>query len=100
MKKLVALLLLTVSASTYAQHHHHGHGHWRHGHSNGWEWVVPAVIGGAIVYQVTRPPVVVQQPPVVVQSTGIPTVQQQTCSPWTEIQNVDGTITRTRTCTQ
>lgn len=47
------------------QHHWHG-GHHRGGH--GWGWVVPAVIGGTVVYAATRPPVVVQQPqPVIVQ---------------------------------
>ena len=45
------------------QHHHH------HARGHGWGWVVPAVIGGAVVYAATRPPVIeqqviVQQPPV------------------------------------
>jgi hypothetical protein len=63
MKKLIALLLITLSATAMAQHrpHHHHHG----GH--GWGWVAPALIGGAVVYAATRPPVVVQQPPVAVQ---------------------------------
>lgn len=48
------------------QHHHH------HARGNGWGWVVPAVIGGAVVYAATRPdPVIVQQPPVVVQPSDI-----------------------------
>jgi len=65
MKRLVALILLTMSLSAMAQHRPYPH----HGHSgaHGWGWVVPAVIGGTIVYAATRPPVVVQQPPVVVQ---------------------------------
>ena len=43
------------------QHHHHHRG-------NGWGWVVPAVIGGAVVYAATRPdPVIIQQPQVIVQ---------------------------------
>ena len=46
-----------------------------------------------------QPPVVVQQPPVVVQQPTV-TVQPVNCSPWTETQNPDGTITRTRTCAQ
>ena len=75
--------------------------HWRHGggayyYHPGYGWAVPALIGGAIVYEATRPPVVIQQPPVIIQQ---PTPQSN-CSPWTEIQNPDGTITRTRTCTQ
>ena len=65
MKKLIALVLITLSTTAMAQYrpypHHHGHG----GH--GWGWVAPALIGGAVVYAATRPPVVVQQPPVVIQ---------------------------------
>jgi hypothetical protein len=45
------------------QHHHRG---------NGWGWVVPAVIGGAVVYAATRPdPVIIQQPQVIVQPSDI-----------------------------
>jgi len=45
------------------------HGYEHHGYRGGynWGWVAPAVIGGAVVYAATRPPVIVQQPPVVVQ---------------------------------
>ena len=64
MKKLIALLLVTLSATAMAQHRPHYHHH--HG-GHGWGWVAPALIGGAVVYAATRPPVVVQQPPVVVQ---------------------------------
>ncbi len=71
MKTLIAVLALTLSSTAFAQHHghrwHHGHHHHRHWHSN-YGWVVPAVIGGAVVYAATRPaPVVVQQPTVVLQ---------------------------------
>ena len=51
MKKLIALLLITLSATAMAQHHHGGH---RHG-GYGWGWVAPALIGGAVVYAATRP---------------------------------------------
>jgi hypothetical protein len=97
MKKLILALALLASIPAFAQHHHHHHGYWRQHNHGGWNWVVPAVIGGVVVYEATRPPVVVQQP-VIVQSQNLPPVQQ--CSPWTEIQNPDGTITRTRTCPQ
>ena len=79
MKKLVAILLLALTATTaMAQHHHHyRHGHWHRGHG-GWTWVVPAVIGGAVVYGATRPaPVIVEQPPVYVPP---PQVVQQQCT--------------------
>ncbi len=66
MKKfLVAALMVLAALPAMAQHGHHGHRH--HGHSGGWGWIGPALIGGAVVYAATRPPVVVQQPPVVVQ---------------------------------
>ena len=101
MKKVLAVLLLATGSIAFAgPHYGHGHGHWRHGGGNNWVWVAPTLIGGIIGYEIAKnqPPVVVQQPvvvqpPVVVQ-------QNQNCSPWTEIQNADGTITRTRTCTQ
>ena len=69
MKKVLAILLLAASSTAFAQHHgfrHGGHHHNRHWHPH-YGWIVPAVIGGAVVYAATRPdPVVVQQPPTVV----------------------------------
>lgn len=100
MKKFLitfCLIALTVPAFASGPHggfdgRHYTHGHWRHSHGH-WEWVVPAIIGGVIVHQITKPPepVVVEQQTVIVESK---------CSPWTEIQNADGSITRTRTCRQ
>jgi hypothetical protein len=101
MKKLfITLALACATLPALAQHHGHGfhhHGYWRP-HNNGWAWVAPTIIGGVIGYEISRnqPPVVVQQPVIVQQ----PMVQSQNCSPWTEVQNPDGTITRTRTCSQ
>ncbi len=73
MKKIIALIALTFSSVTFAgpnhhwnhhRHHWHNKHHWHHNHS----WVVPALIGGAVVYAATRPdPVVVQQPSIVLQ---------------------------------
>ena len=116
--KLIAIGLLTLSASA-AMAQHHGYGN-RHSHaypgyragghiSGGWGWTVPAAIGGLIVYQAIRPqPVYVQQPSVVYQQAPViiqqpadfSNVQNQNCTPWTEVQSSDGTTTRTRTCTQ
>jgi hypothetical protein len=68
MKHILAGLVLTVAAvSANAQHHGWRHGYHGHYGGNGWGWVVPAVVGGAVVYAATRPPVVVQQQPVIVQ---------------------------------
>jgi len=66
--KILASILLLLPLSATAQHHqgfrhfdHHQH------YRGGWGWVAPAVIGGAVVYGLTRP-VIVQQPVYVQQS--------------------------------
>jgi hypothetical protein len=112
MKKAIAVLFLTVlSLSAFAGPHgyhgsalrvqHHGHvvhsSHWRH-HSGGWNWMVPAIIGGAVVYEISKNQQSQPQPPIIVQQQTVP--PQQNCTPWTETQHADGSITRTRTCTQ
>jgi hypothetical protein len=99
MKKFIVALLLLASVPAFAQHHfhhRHGHGYYRGG---GWGWgpVIGGAITGAVIYDIYNRPVVVQQPPVVIQQ---PVQQSQNCTPWTETQNPDGTITRTRTCQQ
>lgn len=72
MKKLIASILLAlVSVPALAQHHgprHFGHHHHHHRHWHPtYGWIVPALIGGAVVYAATRPdPVIVQQPSTVV----------------------------------
>ncbi len=70
MKTLLAILAFTLSSTAFAQHHgnrwHHGHHHHKHWHSNH-GWVVPALIGGAVVYAATRPAPVIQQPTVILQ---------------------------------
>ena len=104
MKKIIALVLVTLSATAMAQHgfrHHHHH----HGYHSGpnYSWIAPTIIGGVIGYEIARnyPPVVVQQPIVVQQ---VPATvyygQSQQCTAWTEVQNLNGTVTRTRTCSQ
>jgi hypothetical protein len=98
-KVLTALALLVVAGTASAQWHHHG-GYYRGGYGGG--WVAPLVIGGVIGYEINRAnqPVIVQQPPVVMQPAPVYQYPQpvQNCTPWTEVQNPDGTITRTRTC--
>jgi hypothetical protein len=103
MKKLFIILALAcATVPALAQHRHHGnHGHWQHRHHGyyGNSWVAPLVIGGIVTYSLTRPEPVIVQQPVIVQPN--PTVlQNPTCTPWTETHSSDGTITRTRTCTQ
>ena len=99
MKKiLVALSLLALSGTAMAQHYH-GHGFRHHGPRVIYRdnWIAPAVgaliIGAAINEAHNR-----HTQTVVIQN---PNVQLgQVCTPWTETQNQDGTITRTRTCNQ
>lgn len=74
MKKLLAFLLLTSSTIAFAGphhgHRHHGHRHWHSPPVH--HWVVPALIGGAVVYAATRPdPVIIQQPSVVLQANQV-----------------------------
>jgi len=100
-KLLLALSMLAVVGTANAQWHHHGH--YRGGH--GGNWVAPAIIGGVIGYELSRPryyepPVVVQQPVIVQQQPVYSVTPQPNCTVWTETQHADGTITRTRTCTQ
>ena len=101
-KVLLAMSLVLLAGSASAQHfgHHGHHGHYGH---RGWGWgpVLGGAIAGAVIYDIYNRPVVVQQQPVIVQQQQPVVVQQnQNCTPWTETQNSDGTITRTRTCNQ
>lgn len=70
----IILSLLTLCASSLSlagpYHGHRHHQHYRHYAPPVHHWVVPAIIGGAVVYAATRPdPVVVQQPvPSIVQN--------------------------------
>ena len=108
MKKLITLVLLTVSASAFTDWHHSGHhnGGYSRGGGSGWGWgpVLGGAVAGAVIYDIYNRPVVVQQPPVVMQQQPVVVQQQQqqpqNCTPWTETQTSDGKITRTRTCTQ
>lgn len=100
MKKSVLVLSLLLSAPAFAQHYHgHYHGY-RGGPGFGW-WVAP-VVTGVIGYEIARSqqPIVVQQQPVIVQQPPIVYQPNQNCGPWLETMNSDGTVTRTRTCTQ
>ena len=66
---LTALALVAMVGSAQAQHHGHrgfGHHHHHHARGPGWGWVVPAIIGGTVVYAATRPAQAEPQPPVVV----------------------------------
>jgi len=65
MKKLLLVLsILTILGTANAQWHHHGGCCYR---GNGMGWVAPALIGGVIGYELSRPPVYVEQQPVIIQ---------------------------------
>jgi len=100
MKKFILVLALFASVPAFAQHHHHGHYGYRHNHGWGWGPVIGGAVLGAVIYDIYNRPVVVQQPPVVVQQPQVVYQSNPNCGPWTETQNSDGTITRTRTCNQ
>jgi hypothetical protein len=52
-----------LASSAHAQYPHHNH---RHYGGHGYGWVAPAIIGGIVTYELTRPaPVIIQQPIVV-----------------------------------
>jgi len=70
MKRLLTFVLVFFATTAFAgPNGYHGSAlhtpHHRHG-GHGWGWVGPALISGAVVYAITRPPVVVQQPPMVI----------------------------------
>ena len=100
MKKiLVALSLLALTGSAMAQHYH-GHGFHHYGPRVIYRdnWIAPAVgalIIGAAINEAHNRQV---QSQVIIQNQPAPL--GQVCTPWTETQNSDGTITRTRTCNQ
>jgi hypothetical protein len=73
MKKFLFAGLIGLTALGAQAHGFEHHGY-RGGYERGLGWVAPAVIGGAVVYAATRPPVIVQQTPIVVQQP--PTVYQ------------------------
>ena len=95
MKKFLFFIvasLFSITASAQYMHWHSRHGHY-YSHDR---WVAPLIIGGVIGYELNRSrtnTVIVQQPTVIVE-------QQMECTPWKEIQQLDGTITRERTCYQ
>lgn len=63
-KLIMIASMIMVSGVSQANPRGHGHHH-AHGHARGADWIVPLVIGGAVVHVLTQPrPVIVQQPQV------------------------------------
>jgi hypothetical protein len=94
-KLLLALILAVTSAGTMAQWHHHG-GYccYRGGYGGG--WIAPALVGGVIGYELSRPntvyvepaPVIVQPPVSVVQQPPVGYHWQQMIDPQTNTQKI------------
>mgnify|MGYP006273652287 CR=1 FL=1 len=59
-------------------------------------WVVPAIIGGVVTYEIVK----AQQPPpqVIVEQQPAP-VLTTVCTEWKEIMTADGKVYRERSCT-
>ena len=100
MKRLLTILTFVTSSAFAGPNGYHGSALHTPHHHHGGNWIAPVVVGGVIGYALTRnyyepvynygyvpPPTVVVQQPV-----------RSACTPWTETQHADGTITRTRTC--
>ena len=103
MKKLFITLVLACATLPAMAQHWHGHGFRHHRHYTGGSWVAPLIIGGVVGAAIanSRDTLVVQpQPPVVLQNPPVYVQRQTVCTEWTETYSSDGTITRTRTCTQ
>lgn len=80
------LLFLLASSNVFAQHRGHGyhhnhyayHSHHSYHRHHAWypnyNWVLPTIVGGVVLYEMTRQPVsqpvIIQQPqPVIIQNT-------------------------------
>ena len=92
-KLLLALILAVTSVGTMAQWHHHG-GYccYRGGYGGG--WIAPALVGGVIGYELSKPntvyvepaPVIVQQP--IIQQPPVGYHWQQMIDPQTNTQKI------------
>ena len=106
MKRVLAVLLLTLAAVPAMAQHWHGHGFRHHGHhgyyyggGNG-SWVAPLIIGGLVGAAIANRPTTQTETVIVQQPQTVFIQRQPVCTEWREIQNSDGTIYRERTCTQ
>lgn len=98
MKKFLVASLLLISGTVFA-HGPHGYYQRYHGHDGWAPWVGGAIVGATLYNVYNRPatpaPIIYQPAPVVIQQPYV-----SNCTVWVETQNPDGTITRSRTCTQ
>ena len=91
---LIALSLLSLTASAQYMHWHSRYGPY---YEPARSWVAPIIIGGAIGYGISRS----QQPnTVIIQQQGVTLENNMECSAWKEQIQPDGTIKRERICYQ
>lgn len=62
---ILALSLGLVSPTVHANGRHHNNYHRHHHHHNHYGWIAPALIGGAVIYAITRPVVAAPEPRIV-----------------------------------
>jgi hypothetical protein len=110
MKKLIAILALSLTAtSAFADGHWGGHGGYYGGHHGGggyynhshYDFVGPAILGGIVGYAIAQPRYVQPAPTVIYQQPQVIYQQpqyQQNCTAWVETIDQYGNVTRTRTC--
>ena len=94
MKRILGIVVLAFSLSACAQHQHHHNSHRHHGNYN---WVVPAAIGGLVVYGITKQNEQYANPPVVVEQYQYRYPVYQNCTEWREFYR-NGSRVLERTC--
>jgi hypothetical protein len=104
MKKLLLVIALLVATTANAQwNHHHRPIENRTVIVERNEWIAPLIIGtiaGAVIANANRPETIIVQQPVFVQREQIvqPRETVTVCYGWKEIQTLDGSIYRERSC--
>ena len=101
MKKILAVLLLSLAAtSAMAQHYrwHHRH-HGPHFYHNG-SWVTPLIVGGVVGAVIANNRQTSQTETIIVQQPQTVYVQQENCTAWKEVITSEGNVYRERTCTK
>lgn len=103
----VGLVFLTLMLPAQAHHgrphhhfHNHHHTHWQHRH---WHpqhgWIVPAIVGGVVTYEIIRRnrPVIIEREVMEVPAAP-PITDNARCTEWREVQTNDGQVYRERFC--
>jgi hypothetical protein len=102
MKKVLAVLLLTLASVPAMAQHWHGHGGYYRGPAVVYRdnWVAPLILGGVVGAAIANRPTTQTETVIVQQPQTVFVQRQPVCTEWKEIQMPDGQIYRERTCTQ